>query len=92
MKKLCVDLLILLALMFVLITGLTACSTTTKTYEKKFCNQFIVVEKQRNLNDRLYIVYDVDTKVMYYIYDDGYASGMSPIYNADGSVKVYDGH
>lgn len=81
--------------MFILITGLTACGTTTTTYEdnnKKLWNQFVVVEKQRSdIDNGLYIVYDTDTKVMYYMWYEGYKGGMSPIYNADGSIKVYDG-
>jgi nitrate reductase gamma subunit len=87
------DLFILLVLMFILITGLTACSTTTTTYEdydKKFCNQFVLIEEQHDFDKYVYIVYDIDTKVMYYVYDWGYEGGMLPIYNADGSIKVYD--
>ena len=87
------DLFILLVLMFILITGLTACGTTTTTYEdneKIFCNQFVIVEKQQHIDEHLYIVYDKDTKVMYYVYSRGSKGGISPIYNADGSVKVYD--
>lgn len=88
-----IDLFILLVLMFILITGLTACSTITTTYEdseKTFCNQFVIVEKQQYIDEHLYIVYDKDTKVMYYVYSIGSKGGMSPIYNTDGSVKVYD--
>lgn len=89
------DLIILLVLMFILITGLTACGATTKTYknnDNKFCNQFVIVEKQHDIDKSVYIVYDVDTKVMYYMYHWGYEGGLSPIYNEDGSIRVYDGH
>lgn len=91
MKRI-LNLCVLVPLMFILITGLTACTTTT-TYEdndKKFCNQFIIVEKQHNFDEWVYIVYDIDTKIMYYIFERGYAGGISPIYNTDGSIKVYD--
>lgn len=45
------------------------------------------------------IVYDRETKVKYYIYDneDGSGSarrhcfGITPIYNADGSLQLYEG-
>lgn len=89
MKRI-LNLCVLVPLMFILIIGLTACTTTT-TYEdndKKFGNQFVVVEKQQNIDGCIYIVYDIDTKIMYYI--NGYVGGMSPIYNTDGSIKVYD--
>jgi hypothetical protein len=35
-------------------------------------------------------MYDKDTKVMYYMIVSGYKCGLTPIYNADGSVKVYE--
>lgn len=41
-----------------------------------------------------YIVYANDTKVVYFIaYQDGSFSkyGITPLYNADGSVQVYEG-
>ena len=91
MKRI-LNLCVLVPLMFILIIGLTACTTTTiyEDNDKKFCNQFIVVEKQQNVDECVYIVYDIDTKIMYYIFESGYAGGMSPIYNTDGSIKVYD--
>lgn len=35
--------------------------------------------------------YDYDTKVMYYIWDGYNKIGISPIYNSDGSVMIYEG-
>lgn len=45
------------------------------------------------------IVYDRETKVKYYIYDDEngvgdthvHCFGITPIYNADGSLQLYEG-
>lgn len=37
-----------------------------------------------------YIVYANDTKVMYFIIGDGYTSGITPLYNADGTLQIYD--
>lgn len=36
------------------------------------------------------IVYDKNTNVMYYIYDYSYQWGITPIYNSDGTVKLYE--
>lgn len=36
-----------------------------------------------------YIVYANDTKVMYFIMGDGYTSGITPLYNADGTLQIY---
>ena len=38
----------------------------------------------------LYIVYDKDTKVMYYIIINSYKCGITPIYNTDGTIKIYE--
>lgn len=37
------------------------------------------------------VVYDKNTKVMYLIVDGYSYFGITPIYNADGTVKLYDG-
>ena len=37
------------------------------------------------------IVYANDTKVMYYIDGCSIAGGITPLYNADGTLQIYDG-
>jgi hypothetical protein len=37
------------------------------------------------------VVYDKNTKVMYFLKSSGYQFGITPIYNSDGTVKLYDG-
>lgn len=37
-----------------------------------------------------YIVYANDTKVMYFIMGDSYTSGITPLYNADGTLQIYN--
>ncbi len=41
--------------------------------------------------DGTIIVYDNNTKVKYFIMGKGYTSGITPLYNADGTLQVYDG-
>lgn len=36
-----------------------------------------------------YIVYANDTKVMYFIVNGGHQFGITPLYNADGTLQVY---
>ena len=36
------------------------------------------------------VLYDKNTKVMYFVKRDGYQFGITPIYNSDGTVKLYD--
>lgn len=42
-------------------------------------------------DDRSDVVYDKNTNVMYYIYHNYDKYGITPIYNSDGSVKLYEG-
>jgi hypothetical protein len=50
-------------------------------------DKFIVLEKYYNEgHGAFYIVYDKDTKVEYYFF-----YGLCPIYNADGTVRIYEG-
>ena len=55
-------------------------------------NQFVIVSKDYNINTgNLYITYDKNTKVMYYIASAPYKYAISPIYDTDGSIKIYKG-
>ena len=38
-----------------------------------------------------YIVYANDTKVMYYVFRGNYTGGITPLYNADGTLQIYEG-
>jgi hypothetical protein len=40
-------------------------------------------------DERFYYYYDKDTKVMYVVYAKGYRGGMTPLYNPDGTLKLY---
>lgn len=80
-------------LVMLLVLVLTGCSTTTTIYEngeKEFWDKFVVVEEYNNPEDgRLSVVYDKETKVEYYIVDIGHQFGICPVYDTDGTVKVY---
>ena len=49
---------------------------------------FEIVEE--NTWDGWCVVYDKNTKVMYVILDGFQSTGMTPIYNSDGTVKLYE--
>lgn len=38
------------------------------------------------------VAYDKNTGVMYFMVRNGYQFGITPIYNTDGSLKLYDGY
>lgn len=82
------------SLLIIMMFLLSSCKTTTTIYENgeytKY-DQFVVIEEKNNFDEGvLYTVYDKDTKVMYYMLNSGYKFGISPIYNADGTIKVYE--
>lgn len=82
-----------IAIFITLIIGFVLIFSPSKRQEvdKTLYDQFITVEKYGNTERGLYIVYDKDTKVMYYLVDDAYQMALSPIYNADGTIKIYKG-
>ena len=50
---------------------------------------FAIVEQDHT--DGWVILYDKNTKVMYIILDGYQSTGMTPILNADGTPKLYEG-
>lgn len=38
-----------------------------------------------------HIVYANDTKVMYYVFRGNHTGGITPLYNADGTLQIYEG-
>ena len=74
-----------------LVLSLTGCRTTVDTdnHDDLF-GKFVVIETRYNASDgTLYTVYDKDTKVMYYYINSMYNHNLCPVYDTDGSVKVY---
>ena len=81
-----------------LVCVLTACGTTyqeatsdTSTASDDLCNgYFTIVTEWSDVGSIYYIVYANDTKVKYLISSSGYRFGISPLYNSDGSLQVYE--
>ena len=92
MKKFCLVLIIIL-----MATMLCGCSSipydeakTSNTYA--FSNgYFTVIKEWGKLHFYEYIVYAKDTRVMYYVFRASYGSGITPLYNADGTLQIYEG-
>ena len=57
-----------------------------------FCNgYFTAINKWNDWHSNYYILYANDTKVKYFITYNGNKFGITPLYNADGTLQVYDG-
>lgn len=91
-----------IALFLILCTITTVlCSCSSTSYDEAkvsdtytFSNGYFTVIKEwgGGVNFPLeQIVYANDTGVMYYVYAYGYRGGITPLYNADGTLQIYKG-
>ena len=92
-KKICLALVLCLV-----VTMLCSCSSSyeeAKTSDMyAFSDGYFTVIKEWDggVNYPLeQIVYANDTGVMYYTYAYGYRGGITPLYNADGTLQIYEG-
>ena len=89
----------LILVLCTLVTVLCSCSSTSYDEAKvsdtdAFSNGYFTVIKEWDggVNfplDR--IIYANDTGVMYYVYAYNYYGGITPLYNADGTLQIYKG-
>lgn len=52
--------------------------------------RFVVIESKDSDDGTMLTVYDKETNVEYFMCYSLYKGFMSPIYNADGTLKIYD--
>lgn len=82
-----------------IVLGLTLCLEMTgctkgdiEPESSCFANKYIdLVTIYKDNNCDTEVLYDKNTKVMYFVEHTGYQFGITPIYNSDGTVKLYDG-
>ena len=92
MKKF-VFIVTLLCLVTLVFTGCKTKVDKTSNSDFTIFDKFTVIETRAEGGQTMYIMYDNDTKVEYYYI--GYTTinnergGLCPIYNTDGTVKVY---
>lgn len=72
--------------------GLTGCGKDDIEPEaNKLENKYIdLVTIYRDDSLGTEVLYDKNTKVMYFVKWNNYQFGITPIYNSDGTVKLYD--
>lgn len=94
MKKFCLVLLIILM-------AIMLCSCSSSSYKEANTNPdnyfskdyFTIIKSWDGGIDypTEYIVYANDTGVMYYVFLGGHNGGITPLYNADGTLQIYKG-
>lgn len=73
--------------------GITGCENgDIEPESSRFANKYIdLVTIYKDDNCYTEVLYDKNTKVMYFVKRGTYQFGITPIYNSDGTVKLYDG-
>lgn len=73
--------------------GMTGCTKgDIKPESSCLANKYIdLVTIYRDEGNKVEVLYDKNTKVMYFMKCDADRFGITPIYNSDGTVKLYDG-
>lgn len=62
----------------------------TKAKEESIGGGYFTVITSWGDGNSYYIVYAKDTKVKYFVKWTGYQFGITPLYNADGTLQVYE--
>ena len=89
----------LILVLCTLVAVLCSCSSTSYDEAKvsdtyAFSNGYFTVIKEWDggVNFPLErIIYANDTGVIYYVYAYNYCGGITPLYNADGTLQIYEG-
>lgn len=81
------------ALGLTLCLGMTGCTKgDIKPESSVLGNKYIdLVTIYKDDNCLTEVLYDKNTKVMYFAKDSTNQFGITPIYNSDGTLKLYDG-
>lgn len=89
MKKKILAVILVLTLCF----GIAGCTKGDIEPERSgLANKYIdLVIIYKNDDYRTKVLYDKNTKVMYFVQWSECQFGITPIYNSDGTVKLYDG-
>ena len=85
----------LILVLCVMATMLCSCSSTS--YEEAKTSPVndgyftVIKEWGDTLHSTKRIVYANDTGVMYYIFSNGHQGGITPLYNVDGTLQIWEG-
>ena len=84
--------ILVVALVLTLCFGMTGCTKgDIKPESSVLGNKYIdLVTIYRDNDNDTEVAYDKNTKVMYFLKLSVHQFGITPIYNSDGTVKLYD--
>lgn len=80
--------LLLLIIVVLLVVTMCCCTRKTKDMKTSKDSQLVMIETLYNGYATCYVYYDRHTKVMYF---SQYEGGITPLYNADGTLRLWEG-
>lgn len=90
MKKKIALILTLCLMVIMLCSCSTSYENATIPTKKDFGSYFSVLKEWNDYMGKCKIIYANDTHVMYFYFDGNYTSGLTPLYNADGTLQIYE--
>lgn len=85
--------LFMVVLIACMLFGLSSCGSYENAKEKQsdICGGYFVSLKEwSDYNGVFRIVYAKDTKVMYIVWEGSHKASITPLYNADGTLQIYE--
>lgn len=94
MRSKLIPYIVIICIIFTLVFVLSGCDVQDYSEISNANCEFEIVSKSHvtgQPRDNAIVMYDKTTKVMYLFYDTYYSGGITPLYNADGSLQIYEG-
>ena len=89
-RVLALALVIIIAMLFLVGCYATTYQNAKNVNGEEFVGGYFTKVKEWGVDNQFKIVYANDTKVMYYIDINPHGSGITPLYNADGTLQIYE--
>lgn len=89
-----IALILILCVAAAILCGCSSYEEANTSNVKNFgAGYFTTIKEWKGRMDYPYerIIYANDTGVMYYIFIHGQCGGITPLYNADGTLQIYEG-
>ena len=80
----------MLSIMTLVLCGCEDYNANKTVYDYAAGGYFTIINEWNTIDGNYKIVYANDTGVKYFMCFSGYRYGITPLYNADGSLQIYN--
>lgn len=94
MRSKLIPYIVIICIIFTLVFVLSGCTSYQEAQDVNIDyagGYFVMIKKWEDSDHRYRIVYAKDSKVKYLVIRSANRYGITPLYNADGSLQIYDG-